>query len=51
MYVFISLLDVEFSEFVDAISTSGGSRLGHRASGTRSKSPNLNENGQNPHFS
>ena len=30
---------------------SGGSRLGHRASGTQSKSPNLNENGQNPHFS
>ena len=33
------------------ISHSGGSRLGHRASGTRSKPPNLNENGQKPHFS
>ena len=31
------------------ISHSGGSRLGHRASGTRSKPPNLNENGQKPH--
>ena len=30
------------------ISHSGGSRLVHRASGTRSKPPNLNENGQNP---
>ena len=33
------------------ISHSGGSRLGHRASGTRSKPPNLNENGRKPHFS
>ena len=33
------------------ISHSGGSRLGHRAFGTRSKPPNLNENGQKPHFS
>ena len=31
------------------ISHSGGSRLGHRASGTRSQPPNLNENGQKPH--
>ena len=31
------------------ISHSGGSRLGHRASRTRSKPPNLNENGQKPH--
>ena len=31
------------------ISHSGGSSLGHRASGTRSKPPNLNENGQKLH--
>ena len=30
--------------------TSGGSRLGHKVSGTRSKFPNLNGNGQNSHF-
>ena len=30
--------------------TSGGSRPGHRVSGTRSKFPNLNENGQKYHF-
>ena len=30
--------------------SSGGSRLGHRVSGTWSKFPNLNENGQNSHF-
>ena len=29
----------------------GGSRPGHKVSGTRSKLPNLNENGQKPHFS
>ena len=29
---------------------SDGSRPGHRASGTRSKFPNLNENGQKFHF-
>ena len=30
---------------------SGGSRLGHKVSGTQSKFPNLNENGQKSHFS
>ena len=30
---------------------SGGSRRGHKVSGTRSKLPNLNENGQERHFS
>ena len=29
---------------------SGGSRPGHRVSGTRSKVPNLNENGQKSFF-
>ena len=29
---------------------SGGSRPGHKVSGTRSKFPNLNENGQKSHF-
>ena len=29
---------------------SGGSRPGHRVSGTRSKVPNLNENGEKSHF-
>ena len=30
--------------------TSGGSRPGHKVSGTRSKFSNLNENGQKSHF-
>ena len=30
---------------------SGRSRPGHKVPGTQSKSPNLNENGQKPHFS
>ena len=30
---------------------SGGSRPGHKVSGTQSKFPNLNENGQKPHVS
>ena len=29
---------------------SGGSRPGHKVSGTQSKFPNLNENGQKSHF-
>ena len=32
------------------ISLSGRSRPGHKVSGTRSKFPNLNENGQKSHF-
>ena len=31
----------------DECDLSGGSRPGHKVSGTRSKFPNLNENGQN----
>ena len=30
---------------------SGGSTLGHKVSGTQSKFPDLNENGQNANFS
>ena len=32
------------------VSASSGSRPGHKVSGTRSKFPNLNENGQKSHF-
>ena len=35
---------------VEFIPDSGGSRPGHKVSATRSKLPNLNENGQKPHF-
>ena len=31
--------------------SNGRSRPGHKVSGTQSKLPNLNENGQNPRFS
>ena len=39
---------MEKSDYHDSIS--GGSRPGHKVSGTRSKFPNLNENGQKSHF-
>ena len=32
------------------VSASSGSRPGHKVSGTQSKFPNLNENGQKSHF-
>ena len=39
--------DLKFCVCIHGHSISSGSRPGHRVSGTRSKFPNLNENGQN----